>query len=687
VPWTQSAAGGAGVPMSVGVSTGGNTLGSTGLTGTGYVLAGINGITLSQSTDANGGTVTVSGPGAGAAFSAGASTLGNTLGSTGVTGTRYVLAGIGAVTLSQSTDGAGGTLSISAPAQSVQPESLSLGVSTGGNTLGDTTVGTGTRFVLAGAGIVTASQATAAGATTVTLSASQSVQTQGQASLGVSTGGNTLGDTGVTGTRYVFAGINNVTLSQITGPSGGTVSISGAATHAQQTGISGIAASNTTYTSGTVTITGVGGGVTVSSNTGQRVDISVAAQSIQTQGITQDQLSIGVSTGGNTAGTTTVQTGQRFVLAGGQSVTLSQSTAAGSTTVTISGASTSQSVQTQGILSAGVSTGGNTSGTTTVNTGSRLVLAGGNNITLSQSTAAGASTITISAPNLGAGAFSGGVSTMGNTAGSTGVTGTRLVVVGSDNVTLSQSTDANGGTVSIIGGGGGGAVLSMFRNLGAGVGVNSNSGQGTWLQITAFSRSLIVQPLVLQGANIFPGSMTASTFHLGPFSISESTATMSQANTVTVALGIYTLNGSSLSLLNSVSTSWGNVASTNNSTSTVGMRWLSIHSSQWSAAPSFTPGHYWLASFYNTSGIQMQRTHSLFAASIFHSTSIQGSGTMGVATVATATTMGMMPFYGRFSATRTDFPVSIGSNQLDRATNAAGLVPAFNMLAGGPQTY
>jgi hypothetical protein len=38
-----------------------------------------------------------------------------------------------------------------------------------------------------------------------------------------------------------------------------------------------IAASNTTYTSGTITITGVGGGVTVSSNTGQRVDISVAA--------------------------------------------------------------------------------------------------------------------------------------------------------------------------------------------------------------------------------------------------------------------------------------------------------------------------------------------------------------------------------------------------------------------------
>ena len=48
-----------------------------------------------------------------------------------------------------------------------------------------------------------------------------------------------------------------------------------------QTFLSGIIASDTTYTSGNVRITGVGGGVTVSSNTGQRVDISVAAQSVQ----------------------------------------------------------------------------------------------------------------------------------------------------------------------------------------------------------------------------------------------------------------------------------------------------------------------------------------------------------------------------------------------------------------------
>lgn len=104
---------------------------------------------------------------------------------------------------------------------------------------------------------------------------------------------------------------------------------------------------------------------------------------------TAQALSIGVSTGGNTAGNTKVSTGSRFVIVGSNGITASQGTAVGATTVTLSGAGAP--------LSVGVSTGGNTSGDTTVNTGSRFVLAGGNGITLSQGTAAGATTVTISA--------------------------------------------------------------------------------------------------------------------------------------------------------------------------------------------------------------------------------------------------------------------------------------------------
>lgn len=77
----------------------------------------------------------------------------------------------------------------------------------------------------------------------------------------------------------------------------------------------------------------------------------------------------------------------------------------------------------------------------------------------------------------GGGTFSGGFSTMGNTAGDTGVKTDRLVLVGSNNITLSGSTNAGSITVSIIGGAGaGGAAISAAGNsISAGTAVWSNS--------------------------------------------------------------------------------------------------------------------------------------------------------------------------------------------------------------------
>lgn len=105
-------------------------------------------------------------------------------------------------------------------------------------------------------------------------------------------------------------------------------------------------------------------------------------------------LSVGFSTGGNTAGDTGFGT-DRVVFAGGANITLSGSTNAGSATISIVGGAGG------GGFTGGVSTGGNTSGNTGTQTG-QFVLAGGNNITLSVSTAAGgAQTITISGANAG----------------------------------------------------------------------------------------------------------------------------------------------------------------------------------------------------------------------------------------------------------------------------------------------
>lgn len=189
----------------------------------------------------------------------------------------------------------------------------------------------------------------------------------------------------------------------------------------------GNTAGNTGTTVGTLVLAGAGI-VTLSQSTAPG---SLATISISATQSTQPGVTaIGVSTGGNTSGNTGTTQGT-YVLAGGNNITLSQATAAGSlATVTISGANA--------VFGAGVSTGGNTSGTTGTVTGT-VVLAGGNNITLSQSTNASGATITVSGANAVLGL---GVSTGGNTAGNTGTTFGTIVLVGGGEVTLSQSTAA-----------------------------------------------------------------------------------------------------------------------------------------------------------------------------------------------------------------------------------------------------
>lgn len=237
------AAGGVTVVSGLGISTGGNTSGTTGTVVGTVVLAGINNITLSQATAPGpSATITISGPNA---FGAGVSTGGNTSGTTGtVTGT-LVLAGFGEITLSQSTNAAGATITISAPTDTAASAVSAIGVSTGGNTSGNTGTTQGT-YILAGGNNITLSQATAAGSlATVTISGRNAIF-----GAGVSTGGNTSGTTGtVTGT-LVFAGIGNITLSQSTNGAGATItaSVGTVAT----TGVQAIAAGTQTATSGTV---------------------------------------------------------------------------------------------------------------------------------------------------------------------------------------------------------------------------------------------------------------------------------------------------------------------------------------------------------------------------------------------------------------------------------------------------
>lgn len=126
--------------------------------------------------------------------------------------------------------------------------------------------------------------------------------------------------------------------------------------------------------------------------------------------------------------------------------------------------------------------------------------------------------ISVAAPG-GGGNFSAGVSNLGNTGGDTGVSGTRLVLVGSQNITLNQATDANGLTVSFSGGAGaagntgfisaGAATASLgtvvFSNSnGVSFGVNGQTVTASHNGITQQS----TQPVAVSGQN---GSFAFST--------------------------------------------------------------------------------------------------------------------------------------------------------------------------------
>jgi hypothetical protein len=463
----------------LGMSNLGNSAGTTGVVSNSsirFLLAGGNNVTLSQSINGDAATITIS------AFNQsvqpigsvtlGASNLGNTAGTSGTisgSNVQFLLAGGNNVTLSQSINGASATITISAFTQSVQPlGSQTAGISNLGNTSGTSGIASGSnvQVILAGGNNITLSQSVNGASVTITVSAfTQSVQPVGSDTLGISNLGNTSGTSGtVNGSNVllILAGGNNITLSQSVNGSSATVTIS-AFTQSAESQSAGI--SNLGNTSGT---SGIGSGAQVrfllaggnnitlsQSVNGASVTVTISAftQSVQPIG----SVTIGASNLGNTAGTSGVASGSsvQFVLAGGNNVTLSQSVNGASATITIS--AFNQSVQPVGSQSIGISNLGNTAGTSGIGSGSAVLfyLAGGNNVTLSQSVNGASATVTISAFNQSVqpvGSATLGISNLGNTAGTSGTvngSSVMLVLAGGNNITLSQSINGSTATISI----------------------------------------------------------------------------------------------------------------------------------------------------------------------------------------------------------------------------------------------
>jgi hypothetical protein len=188
--------------------------------------------------------------------------------------------------------------------------------------------------------------------------------------------------------------------------------------------------------------------------------------------------------------------------------------------------------------------------------------------------------------------------------------------------------------------------------------------------------SLIIAPLDPSNEK-FIGNMTVSTMMM-QFSMSMASSS-SSAFSSSVDLGIYSrVNGTQLSIINSVRSSWTKAATSNQSNSYHGLRWLTIASSQFSVSPVFSAGRYYVALLIRSSS----NSNSATMLGQIHMGSNLRSGTMGASATTGNTGMGVFPLMGLLSVTTASLPGSIAASAVNQATAGAGFIPGlvFNNL-------
>lgn len=582
-------------------------------------------------------------------------------------------------------------------------------------------------------------------------------------SAGVSTLGNTSGNTTVQPGQLVLQGGNNITLSEITGASSKmTVIISGGAG-----GGGGIAASAGTQSVSTGTVlfadsNGLSFGMSASS----RITVSYTQETTPPIGIAVKDVGSAGSTGtitrfapedhahrglnqfqitGNTSNTSNLVYGSLW-LAGGNNITLSQVSGVGAATVTISAgagggggiaaSAGTQSVSTGTVLwadSNGISfgmsastaitasytrpvasnalqdvgtvtgSGTNTSrfaaddhlhrgirayqvqailstffGDVVFSASNLLTISTGGNSTagtviyhnlLSSATTASrvdsanaigamASRVALEA-HQHAGLWQ--ISVGGNTSGGNTSAGPgSFMLAGGPNITLSGATAAGGMTLSVSAAAAVPTVLMMD---------NAPAGASGGLAQTLVDASMIVFPFDAK-QEVFPGNMTVKTVLLD-LSGSVSSSSFSYS----ASLGIFTLNNSTqLSRVFSASTNWGNAAAMSNSNSFGGYKFVTIHSSLFDVQPTFSQTHYWGALWIRSSNAQ---TYTIIGGQ--NLATGQRSGTMGA---GSSTAGGWRPFSGVFSVSfSTAMPSAIAASDINDSHGAGGFIPRIRLEA------
>lgn len=495
--------------------------------------------------------------------------------------------------------------------------------------------------------------------------------------------------------RIAFSTGNNITLSLSTGASSGTVGV----------------AHNLAGTS-----TGFNGGASISgsmTHNSSGLNISLSHPAWITTA-TQSSFSVQDSA-------TTLNPVARIAFSTGNNITLSLSTGASSATVGIAHNLAGTSTGFTGGASISGSMTHNSSGlaislshpawittatqssfsvqdsATTLNPVARIAFSTGNNITLSLSTGASSATVGIAHNLAGTSTgFTGGASISGsmthnssglaislshpawNTATASVVNisaGTTSNVFG--NITFSNSNGVsfglNGSTLTAST-----RVLDLvwWDNMAAGMGVPQAGSSGT---INMATKGTLQNTVHVFPFGILPGSIAPNTMFF-QMSHSASGNSSSAPKVFTIRFGLYTRNASSLSLLNSCSTAISLAANAANSTGYSGIRWISIHSSLWSAAPTFSNDvEYYGAMFYSTGGNNSLAQTAGFMGFYPYQTAAN-SGVFGVSQT-TASTQGFAPFIGVFSATGV-IPSSIQASEITKQGGSANFVPfiALNNL-------
>jgi hypothetical protein len=366
----------------------------------------------------------------------------------------------------------------------------------------------------------------------------------------------------------------------------------------------------------------------------------------------------GMSNLGNTSGTSgTVNRGIVFV--GGNNVTLSQSVNLSSATLTISAAA--QSVQTQNLHN--VTLGGNTLGGMAQVSSGTMMLAGGNNITLSQN----GNTVSIIG---GAGGGGGGGIALANSQ-TTYTSGTANLAVAGGAMTIASTTgqsfnfsvpqtsslsatgiasiSTNGSTVSI-------GVPSQIANLSRfeyPEGLFSSlglAGQGS------LSINHMYVPFNVTGSAVkIGGSISAAT---------GTTATTASAN-VSLWMGIYTLNGSTLSLASSGSANngfqWSMSASTTANSTINSMRQMTVPMNV-----NMTQGEYWMAAV-----ISSATTAANMSFTMYGNNQVAAAATGAVFSPIgshTSAARDVMLFQGIYTANTAAGPTTIVGTQINNTS-------------------